>query len=156
MPFSMKYHSSVRWVPIVLSLFVLTSCMKKTHSITIHSSAGDYSVQVELAKTEAEKTRGLMHRDQLPEGNGMLFIYDTPLHPSFWMKNTEIPLDMLFIGSDFKIKNIAPDQKPCGSDSCPGYQPLEDVQYVLELSAGSVAHQKIEVGNSVDLGSIPR
>ena len=129
----------------------LTAC-QKLRLVTIQTSTDQVSVMVEVARTPQEKATGLMYRKALPEGQGMLFVYDKPLIPPFWMKNTLIPLDILFIGSDFKIKHIAEDTPPCPPQNpCPSYAPLEPVQYVLELKGGEGARQKIRLGDSVEL-----
>jgi hypothetical protein len=95
-----------------------------------------------------------MYRTNLPEGHGMLFVNDQPSPQSFWMKNTLIPLDILFIGSDLKIKTISENTPPCPSDSaCPSYDSSEPAQYVLELNGGTVARQMIVIGDKVDLSN---
>lgn len=92
-----------------------------------------------------------MFRESLPPGQGMLFFYDNPLRPSFWMKNTLIPLDMLFIGADSRIVDIAQDQQPCVADPCPSYTASAESTFVLEIPAGQARAQGISVGDSVEL-----
>lgn len=134
-----------------LFLMTLTACQRKA-VITIQAEGVSIPYTVELARTPEEKARGLMFRQSLPEDEGMLFVYDKPLIPPFWMKNTLIPLDILFIGSDFRIKHIAENAPPCPKASvCPSYSPSEEAQYVLELSGGEAARQKISVGDTVEL-----
>lgn len=134
-----------------LFLIGLTAC-QKISAVTIQTPTARIPVFVELAITPSEKAKGLMFRKSLPQGQGMLFVYDQPLIPPFWMKNTLIPLDILFIGSDFKIKHIATDVPPClNGDPCPSVAPFEKVQYVLELNGGESARKKIAVGDSVEL-----
>ncbi len=110
------------------------------------------SFKVEVAKTDFEKQRGLMFRKILGEDRGMLFVYDQPSPVSFWMKNTLIPLDILFIGSDLKIKRISENTPPCPlATTCPIYDSKEPIQYVLELNGGICSKQKIGLGDSVEL-----
>ena len=105
---------------------------------------------IEVARTPEEKAKGLMYRTSLPQDQGMLFVYDKPVMLSFWMKNTLIPLDIFFIGSDLKIKTISENTPPCIPETvCPTYSSSEPVQYVLELNGGAAAWQKIRVGDSV-------
>ena len=135
----------------LLFLVVLSACQRKA-VVTIQAGGVSIPYTVELARTPEEKARGLMFRKSLPEGQGMLFVYDKPLIPPFWMKNTLIPLDILFIGSDFKIKHIAENTPPCPKESvCPSYSPSGEVQYALELNGGEAARQKIGVGDSFEM-----
>ena len=132
----------------------LTAC-QKLRLVTIQTSTDQVSVMVEVARTPQEKATGLMYRKALLQGEGMLFVYDKSLIPPFWMKNTLIPLDILFIGSDLRIKHIAEDTPPCPPQSqCPTYAPSEPVQYVLELNGGDAKRQKIGLGDRVDLSNI--
>lgn len=134
-----------------LFLIGLTAC-QKISAVTINTPTARIPVLVELAITPGEKAKGLMFRRSLPEGRGMLFVYDQPLIPPFWMKNTLIPLDILFIGADFRIKHIAENTPPCPKESaCPSYAPTEEVQYVLELNGGDAARQRIRIGDTVEL-----
>lgn len=118
------------------------------HRILLKTSQSEYELKVEFAKTPDEQRRGLMERQELKEGRGMLFIYGESLILSFWMKNTLIPLDMIFIGSDLTIKYIEHDAPPCPPDqNCPMYLPPEPVQYVLEVPGGYTRKYNINVGD---------
>ncbi len=90
---------------------------------------------LELAKTQAEKERGLMYRESLDSNKGMLFIYNTPSKPGFWMKNTLIPLDIIWLDQEGKIVHIVTAQ-PCTQDPCQIYSPDSEASYVLEINAG--------------------
>ncbi|MBI5422075.1 DUF192 domain-containing protein [Candidatus Peregrinibacteria bacterium] len=132
-------------------MMVLTACQKSA-VVTIQTAKASIPYVVELAVTPEQNARGLMFRKSLSERRGMLFVYDKPLTPSFWMKNTLIPLDILFIGADLRIKHIAENTPPCPAQTaCPTYSPTEAVQYVLELNGGEAVRHKIGVGDSVDL-----
>lgn len=96
-------------------------------------------IQLELAVTPAEHERGLMFRPHLASDRGMLFLFDQPLVPDFWMKNTLIPLDMVFIGSGGVVVDIAADVQPCRAEPCPQYSPRADCTAVLEVGAGTAA-----------------
>jgi uncharacterized membrane protein (UPF0127 family) len=102
--------------------------------------------QVEVAVSEEQQHIGLMHRSELPADHGMLFAYDHPEVMKFWMRNTFIPLDMLFMGHDGKImaiaQNVQPhDERPVG--------PNEPMWAELELPAGTVARLGIRTGDTV-------
>jgi len=90
-------------------------------------------IAIEIAASDSAKTRGLMERRSLPQRGGMLFLYDRDSTRTFWMRNTLVPLDIMFIGSDDTVVNIARDTKPLSDDFIPSTGP---VQNVLEVRAG--------------------
>lgn len=94
------------------------------------------SVTAELAVTDEERSRGLMFRDQVLPGQGMLFVFEEEGLHSFWMKNTLVPLDMLWLGRDRRIISIAKNVPPCAAEPCPTYGPETPALFVLELKAG--------------------
>ena len=92
--------------------------------------------QVELAVTPDERARGLMFRKHLDKDSGMLFIFEEEdIHP-FWMKNTLIPLDILWINSRREVVLMSKNTQPCIMDPCPAIQPDKKAKYVLELQGG--------------------
>jgi hypothetical protein len=92
--------------------------------------------QVELAKTPEERARGLMFRKHLDKDRGMLFIYEEEdIHP-FWMKNTLIPLDILWINSRREVVFMSKKTRPCTMDPCPDILPGKKAKFVLELQGG--------------------
>ena len=95
------------------------------------------SVTAELAVTDEERQRGLMFREKLLPDQGMLFVFEEEGLYSFWMKNTLISLDMLWINKDRRIVHIARNVPPCKEDPCPSYSPERPGLYVLELAAGA-------------------
>jgi len=104
-------------------------------------------VNIELAQTGQQRERGLMYRGELPANAGMLFIFKSPVHASFWMHNTQIPLDMLFAGSDRRVIGIITNAEPYNDT------PLEvagDSQYVLEVNAGFCKKHGIKVGDRLE------
>lgn len=94
---------------------------------------GSARFSVEVADDPAERARGLMYRDKLAAGRGMLFVYEAPQPVAFWMKNTRIPLDMLFIGADGTILNVHENAVPFDETAIPGG---DQVQFVLEINGG--------------------
>jgi uncharacterized protein len=105
---------------------------------------------VELATNTADRERGLMFRKELPEGHGMLFDFQTEQQVQFWMHNTYIPLDMIFIAADGRIVHIAENAKPMSDDLIPSVRP---VRGVLEVIAGTARKFGIAPGDRVT-GSI--
>ena len=97
-----------------------------------------------LAVTPAQQRRGLMHVRDVPDGWGMLFVYEREQEISMWMKNTHVSLDMLFIRSDGTIAHIATDTRPLSLKSIPSGEP---VNRVLELKAGTVRRWGIKPGD---------
>jgi uncharacterized membrane protein (UPF0127 family) len=119
-------------------------------TIEIVSGTGVHAFNVELATNEAERSRGLMFVKKLPEGQGMLFDFKRDQPVSFWMHNTYIPLDMLFIAGDGRIMHIAENAKPLSDDLIPSQYP---VRAVLEVIGGTAEKLGIKPGDRVT-GSI--
>ncbi len=94
---------------------------------------GSARFAVEIADDEAERSRGLMYREDLSTSAGMLFIYEQPQNVSFWMKNTLIPLDMIFIGADGRVNDIHANAVPGDLTPIPG---PPDTLMVLEINGG--------------------
>ncbi|MEX2525871.1 MAG: DUF192 domain-containing protein [Gammaproteobacteria bacterium] len=108
---------------------------------------GVVDYQVEVAESRAQKSRGLMHREHLPLNQGMLFLYDPPRKTAMWMKNTHIPLDMLFIDAEGQILHIEENTEPMSLDTISSGG---KARAVLELSAGQAAKQGIRPGDRVE------
>lgn len=104
-------------------------------SLVIENEAGErLNFDVYLALTPEQQRRGLMFIRHLPERTGMLFVYDEPRILSIWMKNTYIPLDLLFVDADGRVESIVHNATPLSLDSRPSKWPAK---YVLELNGGS-------------------
>ncbi|MFC1750222.1 signal peptidase I [Pseudomonadota bacterium] len=102
---------------------------------------------VEVASTPEERKVGLMFREEMPEERGMLFIFESEMPLSFWMKNTLIPLDMIFIDKDYRVVNIQKDARPCEKDPCKTYSSEGNAKYVLEINSGLSNELGIEEGD---------
>jgi YVTN family beta-propeller protein len=109
-------------------------------------------VFVEVPDDLEESMRGLMFRKHLPGNAGMLFAYYDEKPRTFWMKNTLIPLDMIFVNGSSKIIEIKENVPPCAQDECPTYPSKEPAQYVLEVNAGFVQEKGIKVGDRLVAG----
>jgi hypothetical protein len=114
-----------------------------------------FLVDLELAVTPQEVTDGLMYRPSLPEQRGMLFIFDVDRYPAFWMKNTLISLDLVFLDSSGAVVDIAAGVPPCASDPCPTYAPKNPARAVLEIAAGAAAAHGVEPGAVITFERIP-
>ncbi len=121
--------------------------------ITINTNNDSYTFDIEIADTSAERSKGLMYRESMKNNHGMLFIFDEEEELNFWMKNTLIPLDMIFFDHDYKIVHIQHDARPCKSAPCEVFSSLKPARYVLEVKGGTTERLGITPGNtaSVDL-----
>ena len=114
--------------------------------LTIETSGGAKKFDIEVATTSDEKSLGLMFRTSLPDSEGMLFPYTPSQEITMWMKNTYIPLDMLFIDTRGKVVRIIPMTKPFSLDILSSLTPIKAV---LELRGGAAARRNIRVGDAV-------
>ncbi len=114
--------------------------------LDITTARGAFHFKVEIADTDATRERGLMFRKALARDRGMLFDFKTPRPVAFWMKNTLIPLDMLFVGADGRIVSIARDAAPMSETPIPSGA---DAQVVIELPGGRAAEIGAEPGDLV-------
>ena len=110
-----------------------------------------FVVNVELAANDELRAQGLMYRDQLRPGTGMLFLFNDDQEHSFWMRNTRIPLDMIWIDSDQRIVGIRENVPPCIVQNCPSYSPGPGVlsRYVLEVAGGVAREHGLKVGDQL-------
>lgn len=109
--------------------------------------AGEY-FDLEVAVSQADLLRGLMYRNSVPAGHGMLFPFYPPRAVTFWMKNTRVPLDMIFI-RDKSVVNIVNSAAPCLKDPCPNYNSVWPVDMVVELPGGTAAKYGITEGDAL-------
>ncbi|MGR8931841.1 MAG: DUF192 domain-containing protein [Gammaproteobacteria bacterium] len=111
----------------------------------------EQQIRVEIADTEARRERGLMYRNSLPENQGMLFIHPESRVLAVWMKNTLIPLDVIFLSSNGKIVSMLQNLTPCNHDPCPISTSTEKANYMLEVNAGFIEKHQLEVGQGIDI-----
>lgn len=115
--------------------------------LVIHSEGGEHAFTVEVVDTAESRAQGLMYVQELAPDAGMLFDFKEERPVSFWMRNTFIPLDMLFIGSDGMVRNIHVNARPHDETSIPSDGP---VQYVLEIPGGRSVELGIAAGDRVE------
>lgn len=101
---------------------------------------------VELADTPELRSQGLMYRENLSDSHGMLFVFDDTQSRTFWMKNTLLPLDMIFIDDSLSVVEIKANVPPCVEDPCPTYISLP-ARYVLEVKSGAAEKSGVIVGS---------
>ncbi len=110
---------------------------------------------LELALTPEDQAQGLMYRENLPERTGMLFVFPEPAPHHFYMKNTMIPLDIIWLDEAGRVIHIAADTPPCKADPCPTYGPDGNVRTVLEVAGGKAAKEGVTVGSTVRVEGLP-
>lgn len=122
-----------------------TSPSFTTEPLTIETAKGKLEYRVEIADDEAERQHGLMYRTKMPDMHGMLFIFSKAREQSFWMHNTYMPLDIIYIGADGRIVSIV-HGRPFDDNPLPSGAPAIGV---LEIYGGKAAEQGIAVGDRV-------
>jgi len=112
--------------------------------------------RLELALTPEEQTQGLMFRENLPDRTGMIFVFGQEADHHFWMKNTMIPLDMIWMDASGKVIFVSANTPPCKADPCPTYGPDAPARQVLEIAGGMAAKENIAVGSTLRLIDVPQ
>jgi len=117
-----------------------------TEPLWIETVAGRIDYRVEIADDDAERQHGLMFRTSMPDGHGMLFIFPQARPQAFWMRNTYMPLDIIYIGADGRIVSIQANARPFDETALPSEGPAIGV---LEIYGGKAAQQGIKPGDRV-------
>lgn len=138
----------VRWI---LLLVLLVSGCASGQGTWVELGGRRYTVEV--ADNDAERERGLMFRDALPDDRGMLFLHDREEPLAYWMKNTRIALDILYFDTGRRLVAQQRDVPPCTlGDACPPYPSDVPARYVLELNAGQAEQLGLKEGVEMTLG----
>lgn len=138
----------MRFLLSVLAIISCSACAAGSPSVEI----GGKQFSVEIARTREEQALGLMYRDDLPADHGMLFIFPAESPRSFWMKNTRIPLDILYFDTQLTLVSAALNTPPCRVNRCPSYPSIAPSMYVLELNAGTASELGIKLGDRLTIG----
>jgi len=131
----------------LLMLAACTACASGEPSVVL----GGKTFSVEIAETTQEHALGLMFRDSMPADHGMIFIFPDEAPRSFWMKNTRIPLDIMYFDKDLYMVSLSADTPPCRVARCPSYPSILPAKYVLELNAGTAASLGVGAGDKLTL-----
>lgn len=118
--------------------------------ITAQLQIDTETIDLEVAATPQQQQQGLMYRTELAQNRGMLFIFNPPRVAQFWMKNTLIPLDMIFL-KDGRVKAVIDNVPPCRLDPCETYGPVTPVDQVIELAAGRAKSLGIQQGDRLKI-----
>lgn len=148
-----------------LSVFLLTGCTftnavwssltrlftgkLPTQQMVLETKKGSVELKVEVADREGERERGLMEREEVKTGEGMWFVFEDEAPRSFWMKNTLVPLDIIFFDSQKKVVSIVDNMEPCKAAECPGYDSATPAMFALEVPAGFAAENGLNLGDTV-------
>jgi len=135
----------------VAAALALAGCRDRGPVAVIRGPGGAVEVSLEVAATPAERERGLMYRSSLADGRGMLFVFDEDGDHGFWMKNTFIPLDMLFIARDGTVAGIHAHATPLSTANISVGKPS---RYVLEVPGGWAARHGIAAGAQVEFRGV--
>ncbi len=146
------------WPLLIFALLVtgLILFSKYNFSQSVDSDyvlVGNHKLTVKIAKSNDEKQKGLMGVKSLPANHGMLFVFEKSQPLAFWMKDTLIPLDIIFFDEDNKLINIHHQVQPCPPqvNNCPTYSSERPAKYVVELSAGEARRLSLEPGNTIQI-----
>jgi uncharacterized protein len=141
----------MRRIALGLGVLLLAACASESvalpvETIVIDTHKGPARFRVEVANNQVSQERGLMYRKALAQNAGMIFDFGRPRFVTFWMKNTYIPLDMLFVRADGTISSIEPNAVPFSEQTIPSHEPIVAV---IELNGGRAHDLEIEPGDRV-------
>ena len=130
-------------------ILALVSCSDEPPRLRLEKArlrAKGKTIIAELARKPEEQARGLMYRRSLGGSEGMLFVYNSPVMVSFWMKNTRIPLDMIWLDANKRVVFIYENALPC-KDICKSIVPSQNALYVVEVNAGFSRKNQVRIGD---------
>jgi uncharacterized protein len=148
-----------QFLPLALLIAISVSCGAAPNSAKLSPAPTPAGPQVllpsgsryrvELARTPEEQAQGLMFREALPDKSGMLFLFPEDAVHKFWMKNTMIPLDIVWMDAQGKVLFVSAQTPPCRADPCPNYGPDIAAKTVLEIAGGMAKREKVDVGSVI-------
>ena len=132
---------------VLFGLLPLTACSASEERLVLHTDQGEFTFNIELVETPESRAEGLMFRESLADEAGMLFDFKEVRPVSFWMRNTLIPLDMIFIAPDGTVETIHVNARPLDPTGIPSQVP---VQFVLEIPGGRSVELGLKPGDQVE------
>lgn len=138
--------AAVRLAFVLILLGVASACSADNRGV-LHTAKGDFAFTLEIADTPDERAKGLMFRTSLAPDAGMLFDYHAEQQAAFWMQNTLIPLDMVFIAADGTVKTIHVNARPLDTTPIPSEVPI---RFVLEIAGGRSQEIGLKVGDKFE------
>ena len=147
-----KNYIKMLIIVLIFSLFFLISCLiylniNQSNKICIEDKT---CFVVEIADDSEEMTRGLSGRESLDENEGMLFIFQKEITPSFWMKNMKFSIDIIWINEEKTVIKIDRNLNPCFGYGCPIFSPSQPAKYVLEINSNSSLQHDISEGDKIN------
>ncbi len=137
-------------VALAAIIFVLITGNDADKKASVTFPGKNVSITAEVADNPFSREKGLMFRQSLSQDSGMLFVFESPQELRFWMKNTLMPLDIIFVSENFTIMNVAESAQPC-SGYCPLYYSAAPAKYVVEANAGFARKNGITVGDMISI-----
>ncbi len=123
-------------------------------AVAVFPSGAEFSL--EIAATDRERQMGYMFREEVPDNEGMLFLFDAIERHGIWMRNCRVSLDIIWLDANFRVVEIAAEAQPCRADgACPSMSPMRVSSYVLEVAGGRAAEEKLVPGDLVIIHSEP-
>lgn len=147
---------------LILSALLLTGCQSNAFDITKYQTTqttiNQTEIQLAIADTPELQAQGFMFVDSIPDRQGMLFQYNSPAPRSFWMKNTNVELDIIFLNQDKEIINIHHNTPPCTKSDpkqeiCPSYKSQEPAQFIIELPSPQAKNLKLLPGQQINFNT---
>lgn len=117
----------------------------------VHFKNQNFNIKVEIAVNQQQRETGLMYRQSLAADKGMLFVYNDQDLRGVWMKNTLLPLDVLFLNHKAEIIAMLPKLPPCHQNPCPIYHSQLPATYILEVNAGFIDNHQLKIGQALHL-----
>jgi uncharacterized membrane protein (UPF0127 family) len=139
---------------VFAALLTLTSVGGATPVVIPLKMPSGQVLKAEVMVEDADRARGLMFRESLPEDRAMVFVFGGVDFHGIWMKNCKFPIDILWLDETQKVVHLAEAVPPCAKDPCPTYQPMQRAAYVIELNARQARKLKATVGSRVEF-SLP-
>lgn len=148
---TMKVLLGILGVLVILVLAWIVSyrldIWRRNNSFDVQVLINGTNINVETVKKAQEIQIGLTKYKNIKENQGMLFVFDPPSKPAFWMKDVSFPIDIIWI-KEGKVVGLEENLAPCKTNSCPTYSCELEIDYVLEVNAGIVEKKNIKIGNS--------
>lgn len=136
---------------LLLCAIVLTGCFgPEGDKVVLKTSSGDHTFYVEIADNKEEREYGLQYRESLDDDKGMFFVYNDEDRRAFWMPNMLMSLDIVFFDKDYQVVDFFENVPPCelaDTSQCPHYIPVNEAQYVLEISSGAARRIALKRGD---------